>query len=196
MAEEIVQDGDALENPQDPQGAGDGQGTGDATGTNGGETVTFDEAQQARLDQIIAERLDRERKKWEQRVADEKRRAEEAAEEQRLKEQEEYKALAEKKAARVEELSAQVETLEPEIERYKNALEAQLAAVRDGLPEHILALLDRLDPVEQIEYLADNSEHLRARNGAGVPPSPDPSGDQTVDDATRRRKSARVRNYW
>lgn len=194
MAEEIVQD--TLENPQNPQGAGDGQGTGDATGTNGGETVTFDEAQQARLDQIIAERLDRERKKWEQRVADEKRRAEEAAEEQRLKEQEEYKALAKKRATKVEELSAQVENLEPEIERYKNALEAQLAAVRDGLPEHILALLDRLDPVEQIEYLADNSEHLRARNGAGVPPSPDPSGDQTVDDAARRRTSARVRNYW
>lgn len=169
-------------------------GTGDAT-DNGGEAVTFDEAQQEKLNAIIAERLERERAKWEQKLEEEQKRAEEAAEEKRLAEQKKYKELADRKAARAEELSAQVEALEPEVERYRNALEAQLAAVRDGLPDHILALLDKLDPVEQIEYLASNSEQLRPSSG-GVPASPDPDGKRTLDDETRRKRSVKVRNYW
>src|SRR5512133_496962 len=55
--------------------------------------------------------------------------------------------------------------------RYKGALEQALAAEKKALPRHVLALLEKLDPLEQMEYLSANREELAQTFApGGVPP--------------------------
>ena len=58
-------------------------------------------------------------------------------------------------------------------ERYKGALAAILATQRGNLPGHVIELLDRLDPVDQLEYIAKHQKELAAPNApqinAGTP---------------------------
>ncbi|HEY3312019.1 MAG TPA: hypothetical protein VGK00_10300 [Anaerolineales bacterium] len=69
-----------------------------------------------------------------------------------------------------------------EVTRYKGALDKYLAAEKKDLPKHITSLLEKLDPADQIEYLAANREELGKQKGPeGVPPSPKPS-DKTLSD--------------
>lgn len=148
-------------------------------GGEAGRTFT-----QAELDRIIEERLARSKKATEAAAA----RAAEEARQRALLEQGEYQKLAEERAARLAELEPQAAA----VERYRGALEAVLAEHRKGLPAHLVTLLDRLDPVEQLEYLAANAETLRPAappapagpnlNG-GRPPAPAPA-----DDEARRRE--------
>lgn len=56
--------------------------------------------------------------------------------------------------------------------RYKAALDKFLSAEKKDLPPLMLALLEKLGPLEQVEYLAENrAELVRAGLGA-VPASP------------------------
>ena len=95
------------------------------------------------------------KKEYEKAEAKRKRDAE-AAEQNRLKEQQKFAELAEKRAARIAEL----EPLEEQVKRYEGAIAKQLEAASANVPDHIKALLDKLDPVEQLTYLAENAEAL------------------------------------
>lgn len=121
--------------------------------------------------------------------------AKKAAEEEALKQKQEWKTLAEQREAKLKELEpvpAQLEQLQGTVERYKKALESQLAESRKGLLPHLVALLDKLDPVEQLEYLAANQEALK-KPPVGVPPTPSPTGDGKLSDDERRKRSFRPR---
>ena len=63
-----------------------------------------------------------------------------------LVEQGKYKDLADKASARVKEL----ETVAEQNERLTGVIDQLLATQKDGLPESITLLLDKLDPVEQL----------------------------------------------
>ena len=93
----------------------------------------------------------------------------EEAEAEGLKKSEEWQTLAKKLEARVGELEPTAE----QVTRYKGAIEKYLAAEKKDLPKHILALLDKLDPVDQIEYLSANRDEI-GKGLQGVPPSPTP----------------------
>lgn len=98
-----------------------------------------------------------------------KAKAAKAAEAKRLEEQQEWRELAEKRQAALVELEPYKEMAE----RYKGALGAVLEAQRKGLPEHITTLLDKLDPVDQLAWIADNQEAIRKptvpQTNAGAP---------------------------
>jgi len=82
--------------------------------------------------------------------------AQEASKQSALKEQGKYKELfeeASQKLASYEDTSKQVERLTGAVGKI---LETQLA----GVPEHITTLLAKLDPVEQLEWLANYRDNL------------------------------------
>ena len=158
---------------------------------------------QADVDRIVKDRLEREKSARERATAKAKEEAEAAA----LKKNEEWQALAEKNEARASELLAKLGELEPlgdQVTRYKGALEKYLATEKKDLPKHVLVLLEKLDPIEQIEYLAANREDLgKAGRFAwqiveGVPPSPDPKQRTLSDDekeAARRGQASLYSNF-
>ena len=61
---------------------------------------------------------------------------------------------------------AELETKAQSAEQYQTALSKLLEAQRAEVPAHIIALLDRLDPADQLEWLAENA--------ASIKPQPEP----------------------
>jgi hypothetical protein len=153
---------------------------------------------QADIDRIVKDRLEREKSAREKATA----KAKEEAEAEALKKNQEWQALAEKNETRANELLAKLGELEPlgdQVTRYKGALEKYLATEKKDLPKHVLVLLEKLDPIEQIEYLAANREDLgKAGRVEGVPPSPDPKQRTLSDDekeAARRGQASLYSNF-
>lgn len=155
---------------------------------------------QADVDRIVKDRLERE-KTAREKVA---LKAKEDAEAEGLKKNQEWQALAQKHEARTNELLAKLDELEPlgdQVDRYKGALESYLVTEKKDLPKHVLVLLEMLDPVEQIEYLAANREELGkvgGKLGGGVPASPEPKARTLSDDdkeAARRGQSMLYQSF-
>ena len=127
--------------------------------------VSFSAEQQTAIDAIIQKRLDRGKAQWEAEQAQAKTKAEETAEAKRLADQQQFKELAEKHEGKVKEL----EPFKAKAEKQETALKAILEKERKGREEGVLALLDRLDPTEQLEWLAANP--LPEDEGKQKPPN-------------------------
>lgn len=151
--------------------------TGIATGQNGGSvTVTFEsqEAFQQRVDEMLKDRLEREKAKR----ATAATKAREAAEAQALEAQGKYKELAAAAQARVAELEPQVETLSGKVTEYEEALTSLLVEEKKNVPEWARSLLDNLNPAQQLKYIAANRDRFgtagrvtetpRGSNGQGL----------------------------
>ncbi len=105
------------------------------------------------------------------------------AEEDALAEQEQFKELAEKRSAELEELKPKAEAAA----RYETALRTFLDAEREGLPSHILTLLDRMEPDEQLAYIAEHRETLQPSTKSGLPETPGGNAKpETVDDIEKK----------
>lgn len=139
-----------------------------------------------------AKELDKELK---QLKSERQQRAKEAqqADEERLEKQEEYKQLAEKRADRLLELEPLKEKL-PEIEaerdKYREALQGYVSAQFEGLPEHIVELLQDRDPVDQLEWLGKNRETFNKTRPQGVPDTPHPNGNAGMTPEEKRKRAA------
>jgi len=165
----------------DESGAGGGNGTDNGTGaTNTGDDagaaaknagdaskdgktqkVTFTPEQQAAVDQIVKDRLAREKKKSDE-DAD---RARKQAEEDALLKNQEFEKLATDRKKALDDLQAQVNDLLPlkdQVERYRTAMEASIKAQVEKLPAAVKVLLEKLDPIEQAQYLAAHAKELSA----------------------------------
>lgn len=157
--------------------------TEDATGTNGGEVKPFavftTEAEfQAALESKLKDRLARADEKAKTAAA----KAAADAERQALTSNAQFKELSEKQATQITKLEAdllaaqqQVEALTGDAGKYRSALEANVAERRKGLPDHILGLLDALDPVAQLNWLTANTAKLGGGQ-SGVPGTPRAQG--------------------
>lgn len=166
----------------DGGGSGTGNGTGDQNkDQNAGEKTPTEEPVvfkskkdlQAHIDGIVKERLDREREKAEKNAEETRKKAEADAaakngEWQKLAEQRE--AELSEKAKALEELTS----LKERAERYEKTMKAQLEAARKGLPDPITALLDKMDTMDQLEWLAENKSKLNVK---GPPDTPSGSGN-------------------
>lgn len=158
--------------------------------------VVFTPEQQKHVDSIISDRLKRAKTSWEADSKAAQQKAQEKAEADRLKEQNEFKTLAEKQQARLDALEPQFKTTSEQNERYKSALEKQLAKAKEGLSKPILTLLERMDVVEQMEWLAENAGQVELPKVKGPDPTPKPNGNDQLNDEQRRAKAAQARNYW
>ena len=141
------------------------------------------------------ERLARQEKQAQER----ERKAREEAEAKALEEGAQWQKLAEKRQSQIAELEkrlAELETVSQTAARYGKAIEAQLAAQLADVPEHIQALLTRMDPAERLEWLAANGEKLKAPPAnppanlpAGfVPPTPPPAPNGRANGIDAREK--------
>lgn len=177
-------------------GDGSGGGTGDGTGGGGGNPGSENTGEQERrftqadMDRVVEERLRRDRETNERRAAAERQQAADAA----AAEQGEFRQLAEQRATRIAEL----EPFEAQARRYSEALGTLLTVQREGLQPHIIELLDRLDPADQLEWIAAHQAELRPAEGEqkesrGPGPTPRKTGEETreqrVDALYNRMKS-------
>lgn len=121
--------------------------------------VIFTPEQQAEVDQIVKERLARAQKKAE---ADTEK-ARKQAEEDGLKKNQEFEKLAETRQAKIAEFETQLAELTPfkELaEKYKGAMEKMLQAQVEKLPKTIKVLIEKMDPLDQMQYLTENAKEL------------------------------------
>jgi hypothetical protein len=187
--------------PQSNGGSGDPQATSPATPTK--SPITF-ESEDKLFEYIegktwLKERLERERQKVTEAAEKAAKAAREKAEADAAAKNGEWQKLAEQREGTIRELTQQLEKLTPwqdKAGKYEKALKAHLDTQRTGLPAHVLVLLDKLDPVEQLEYIAKNHDALAApaqKRSNGVPPTP-PAGDPgelTAEEQQRAREEQR-----
>lgn len=180
-------------------GGDEGEGEQNSSTTGNGTGQAGDNAQQqnagdgdkrftqAELDAIVADRLKRATESAERKAARERQEAEERA----ASEQGEFKKLADQRQARIAEL----EPFEAQATRYGAALTKLLDAQRKDLPGHITALLDKLDPAEQLEWIAANQEALKpAQAGTtAVPGTPRANGQAPTRDQLVKDKVDKLR---
>ena len=176
---------------QDPP-KGDGQNNGnppagDGAPPKGAITYASEAEFQKALDEKLKERLERERKKSEEAA---KKAAEDAAAEA-AKKNGEWQKLAEQREKEAADALKKIQELEPvqeRAERYSQALGKHLETQRAGLPEAITKLLDKLDAVDQLEWLAANKEAISKTKLDGPPPTPPPdggAGDKQLEEAKK-----------
>lgn len=188
--------GDATGQPQGEQNGGTGTATG-ATTTSAPAVqpaVTFaTEADfQRRVDDMLRERLERERVKAEKAAA----KAREDAQAEAAAKNGEWQQLAETRAAKIAEMEAQLAGLDAttaRAQRFEAALAQQVGALRKDLPKHLAPLLDKLDVVEQLEWLAANRQELAAKL-SGVPPTPRAQG--STDAAALEQARAQSASFY
>jgi MFS superfamily sulfate permease-like transporter len=183
------------------------QDTGDATGEKGGTTpspfISFaSEAEfQTAIDERLKKRLEREQRKAEELA----QKARDEAEAKALADQQEWQKLAEKHGKSAETLKAELDTrladleaVNQRIERAEEALAGYLKAEKEGLPESVLELLEKLDPVDQLAYLTKHRDALTSK-ADGVPPSPKPADlDQAgqQERGQRKQRMAKQVRQW
>jgi molecular chaperone GrpE (heat shock protein) len=190
-------------------GAGEPPKDGNASGS-GEEPKNFDEWLKGQPETVRAllekhtsglkSALDKEREAREkfEKAEKEAAKAREKAEQEALEKNQEFQKLAEQRAAKVAELEKAISELEPvkgNLERYQKALEAHLKAQREGLPAHIVALLDKLDVVEQLEWIAANREALAGdekKSPPGVPPNPKSGGGKEPNPEDKQKAQERT----
>ncbi|MGH9426031.1 MAG: hypothetical protein ACRD2L_06990 [Terriglobia bacterium] len=142
----------------------------------------------AETELIVEERLKRERKK----AADEAEKARKKAEADALTKNQEWQKLAESRQTEIDDLTNAKTELEPfkdQAEKYKKALDSILAAQKKDLPKHIVELLEKMDPVEAMEYITKHAKDL------GVKPStysetPDGKEKKVSDDDKKEAQKA------
>ena len=166
------------------------------TGTDPVKTADDKRFTQAELDAIVKDRLDRAQRK----AAADQEKAKADAEARALAEQGEFKTLAEQRQQRIAELEnahEQARATEKERDRYKAALASHVQALRTELPAHLTALLDKLDPVDQLEWMSANHAELTR------PTAPDINGGArggsngyTLTDDQRERIAKRYQSTF
>lgn len=166
----------------------------------GQEPKTYDEDYVKKLRAEAAEHRTKARDVQKQLDAqqeelDKARKAQEAKAADKLKEQGEFKALAEQYATRISEL----EPLEAKVERYETIITGMLENQREGLPEYVTQLLDKMDPVEQLSWLTENkarfsqqpAEPAQPRGLAGFNPATgQPAKETDAQRIARQRRQS------
>lgn len=153
---------------------------------------------QADVDRIVRERLERDRFLRE-REAGRARAESDAAQQKDWRELEEQAREAEQRNISLQARVGELEPLGKTAERYRQALEKVLLTEKKDLPVHLSVLLEKLDPVEQIEYLAGNRQELGLSARAdGVPASPVPKERSLSEEdmeAARRGQAGLYGNF-
>jgi len=169
-------------------GSGEGQASGDGAGSGtpaGAQNTDRPNAEPTIPLSRFNEVNGRLKKLQEQVEAADREKAQREAD--AAKAQGEWQKVAEQHEARVKDL----EPFKERAERYETALKAHLETARKDLPAHITTLLDRLEPDEQLTWLAENGAALGGQTTArpGTTTNPRPASDPSRKDAvTQARK--------
>jgi hypothetical protein len=182
----------ATENQQPITADATGQPQGEQNGGTGEQQqaisfATKDELQ-AHIESVLKERLERERVKSERAAQKAKEEAEAAA----ATRNGEWQTLSEQRATKIAELEQQLASLDDtttKAQRYEQALRSQVETLRKDVPKHLIPLLDKLDPVEQLAWLSENRAEL-APKSTGVPATPRAQGSTDAAAQEQARQQA------
>lgn len=140
--------------------------------------------EEAKQNRLTAQKL--------QKQIDDLTKAQDSAKQKELAEQGKYKELADDAMNKLQQL----EPYKEQAERYQGVISNLLETQRQGLPESIAALLDKLDPVDQLEWIANNKATVTATPAndqqAQQPPALaqfNPRGDGQVTETDAQRIS-------
>lgn len=191
--------GDGAQSKPNDQG---GDGTGAGKPGEGGDGKPAERTfTQAELNAQIDDRLRREREKNERESNERAAEAERKA----LTEQSKFKELSETLQGQLDAKATEVTTLQARLEAAEKALTSSLEGLRKDIPQHIITLLDKMTPADQLEYISTNAEQLKpppangstdgSRQTSHVPNTPPPGGANLTDEE-RRRQSVSARQMW
>lgn len=126
------------------------------------QAVTVDERRftQAELEQQIKDRLARQQRQFEAQ----QREAQQALEAKQLEDQAEWQKLANKRADEVKELKPRAGLADA----YEKAAQRLIEEQTRDLPSAILSLLEKLSPLDQLDWLAANAQTLKPQVASGA----------------------------
>ena len=115
------------------------------------------------------------------------------AEEKRLESQQQFEQLANERKTELEKANSEISTYKAELEAQTAVLSALYESRKALVPEMFQPLLDSMDLVKRLEWIAANESKLKPANGAnGIPPTPNPKGQGELTPDQRRERSKRT----
>lgn len=170
------------------------------TGKKEGEKVQFTPEQQKAVDEIVKERLARHKKTAETEAQKAKAKAEEDA----LAQNKEFETLATQRATRITELETQIQELtsyKDLAEKYRSSLESIVKDQVAKLPMSVQTLVQRLDPNEQIDYLAKHAKEFNVNFNVVPVPETEPESSKSaltkeVTDKVRRENERTIKSFF
>ena len=197
--------------------SGSGGTTGDGTGADGSNTnaggqnagnndgnnntqakVTFTAEQQAEVDRLVKERLDRANKKAEAEAEKARKKAEEDA----LTKNKEFEALANTRQQEIEvkdkEL-AELKGIKEQSEKYAEAIGKIVKTQIEKLPKPVQVLLAKMNPLEQMEYIAQYAKDLNLDLKDVPETDPNDASKKLTREAQEKSKAEfgrTVKNYF
>lgn len=121
--------------------------------------------------------------------------AQKEADEKRLESQKEFETLANERKAELEKANSEITTYKAELEAQTAVLSALYESRKALVPEMFQPLLDSMDLVKRLQWIAENESKLKpASNGVhGIPNTPNPKG---TGELTPDQKRAKARRTW
>ncbi len=116
------------------------------------------------------------------------------AEEKRLESQQQFEQLANERKTELEKANSEISTYKAELEAQTAVLSALYESRKALVPEMFQPLLDSMDLVKRLQWIAENESKLKpASNGAnGIPHTPNPKGQGELTPEQRRERSRRT----
>ena len=129
-----------------------------------------------------------------QEAEEERAKAQKEAEEKRLEAQKEFEQLATERKAKLEDAEGTITTYKAELEAQTAVLQALYESRKGLVPEMFQPLLDGMDLVKRLQWIADNESKLKpASNGVnGIPHTPNPKGTGELTPEQRRTMAKRT----
>lgn len=127
-----------------------------------------------RNEEIVRQRLEREREQAKLEAEEERRKTEEKAKRDALKDQEQYKELSDTQAAEIAEKDTAIEDLKVIAQRVKDLekrLETVVTSRLEGLAKPYQDLLAKMSVEERADWLDTNAELLEATGKPGGSPA-------------------------
>jgi hypothetical protein len=107
---------------------------------------------QADLDRIVADRLARQKSQYESQ----QQKVKQEAEDQKLAEEKRFQELAEQRQKELDAIKPKAD----QAESYEKLVNDLLEEQRKDLPKHIVTLLNKLSPADQVAYLKENKAEI------------------------------------
>lgn len=174
----------------------DDSGSGGAKKNGKPAEAKFTAEQQEVINRLVGEARTKERDKARAEAEAETAKTKKKAEEEALAKNQEWEQLAATRAEEVAAVAKERDELLPykeQAERYRAALEKLVNETMKGVPKHLLPLMEKMDPVETLEYLTKHGKDLNVRFAA--PETPEEKEKKTLsseDEASGRRAISRV----
>ena len=115
------------------------------------------------------------------------------AEEKRLESQQQFEQLANERKTELEKANSEISTYKAELEAQTAVLSALYESRKALVPEMFQPLLDSMDLVKRLQWIAENETKLKPANGVnGIPSTPNPKGQGELTPEQRRERSKRT----